>query len=293
MLYNELLDNALIYYMEHGLVLYQREIVSVYRELKKTNHLYQDFPEVIAQNVCSRVHAAISNYDRNVESEGFRYPVTRDIRDYRSVTYDQSGTISIQNGKLRLGSIPRLIKMSGHQELGDIRTCTVMHDRTGKWYAYIVFRCRRNVTAPGTTSQAGLDMGLMNRAIFSDGTVQEMPYFDELEQKCDSIRAKRDRSDDPVFVEKCNRILSKTQVKINNKKNYELHRQTRQVVNRYSLIAVEDLDFKDIFEKQGCSYKRRRFQNALWSRYQRMLVYKSKETDYCKVVQVDPRYSSQ
>jgi len=293
-LYNEMMDWALRYYLEHGLVLFREELVPIMRVKKRDNTDYQDVPEVLLQNVCSRVYSAIKNFDNDIENGGAHYPKLRNRQNYRSVTYDQYGTVRLQGEKLWLGSVPRLVKMSKHQIIGDIRNCTITCESSGKWYAYIVYR--RNKDLAGLTckpSEVGIDLGLNNRAILSDGTVYEMPQFNELEGKCDKIRSKRDRSDDPKYRAKCNKILSKMQARLNNKRSYILHSQTRDIVDSHTLIAVEKLDVPDIISVQEYSSKRRKIQAASWARFITTLKYKSEETNYCRVVEVDSRYSSQ
>lgn len=266
-LFNEMMDWALMYYLEHGLVLFRKELVPVMRVKKRSNTDYQSVPDVILQNVCTRVHSAIKSFDNDVERGGAHYPKLRNNQNYRSITYDQYGTVRMQGEKLWLGSTPRLVKMSKHQTIGDIRNCTIICDSSGKWYAYVVYRrSKKSTSLLCKPSEVGMDLGLNSRAILSDGTIYEMPLFEELEDKCDKIRSKRDKSDDTKYRAKCNKILSKVQARLNNKRSHILHSQTRDLVNRHTLIAVEKLDIPDIISIQEYSSKRRMIQVASWAR---------------------------
>lgn len=77
--------------------------------------------------------------------------------------------------------------------------------------------------------------------------------------------------------------------KIRNQRRDFLHKESRRLVNAYSLIAVEDLNIKGMVR---CHHLAKSISDAGWSEFIAMLCYKAEDAG-SRVVKVNPSVTSQ
>jgi putative transposase len=173
------------------------------------------------------------------------FPRFRSKSRYHSFTHPQSG-FRLGGGKLALSKIGN-VKIKLHRELkGEVKTLTIKREN-GAWYA--CFSC---VVAPeplpASDLAVGIDVGLTSFAVLSDGTEIDNPrFYRHLQRKL--RRAERRVARRKKFSHRWKKAVhrvAKMQRKIFNQRNDFQHRRSREIVKKYGIIVVEDLQVKSL-----------------------------------------------
>ena len=160
---------------------------------------------------------------------------------------------------------------------GKIRSATVSKTPTNKYFISIL--CETGEIIPikkeikyGTS--IGIDLGLKNFIVISDGTKIDNPKFLLNNEK--SIKylsrelSRRNRTSNRY--NKTRLKLTRKYEKITNKRNDFLHKLSTEITNRYDTICVENLNIKGLLKNNKIS---KSISDASWSSFIKMLSYKS------------------
>ena len=209
----------------------------------------------------------------------------------------------------KLGSI-RTSKTSRIAGL-KIKRYTVSYDPTGRYYLSLQVETPAPQILPKTGKTVGLDVGIADLAISSDGTKYKTFNAKWLEKQATQWQSKcsRRRHRAEVAVRQWNhnhKILKENlndyqnwqrarvqkaryQQKIANRRKDYLHKLTTKLVKQYDVIVIEDLKTKNL---QHNHHLAKVIANASWYEFRTMLEYKC--AWYGKrLITIKPNYTSQ
>ena len=214
------------------------------------------------------------------------FPRFRSESRYDSFTYPQAGFQL--GGRLSLSKIGD-IKIKFHRPIkGEIRTLTVKREH-GMWYA--CFSCIvEPEPLPPNNKAVGLDVGLLSFLTRNDGTDIGNPRLLRKAQKR-LRRAQRRVARREKFSKrwkKAVRLVAKIHRKVFNQRSDFHHKLSREIVNNYGVIFVEDLNVKGL--SRGMLAKS--VHDAGWAAFFQKLSYKAASAGR-RFVPVDPRGTSQ
>ena len=132
-------------------------------------------------------------------------------------------------------------------------------------------------------------MGLADFAILSDGVKIENPKFYEQSEK-KLVKLQRELSRKTIGSarwEKARLKVAKLQKHITNQRNDFLQKLTTIIVSKYDVIAIEDLNGKEMKETDS-KIRNKRVGDVSWSEFRRMITYKSQW--YGKNLSIIDRY---
>jgi putative transposase len=201
------------------------------------------------QDVLRRAQKTFEAFFRRVKAgQHAGYPRFKGRNRFDSFTFPSygDGCKVRDNGKVYCQGIGEL-KVKWHRPLaGTIKTVTLKRE-AGRWY--VCFSVETEATPlPINAEAVGLDVGLEAFATLSDGTRIENPrYFKTAQAKLRRAQrkvARRKRGSHRRH--KAVMALQRVHAHIKNQRRDFHHQLARQLVNRYGLIAVEDLNIKGL-----------------------------------------------
>jgi putative transposase len=216
------------------------------------------------------------------------FPRFRSVRRYDSIAFPSygDGCRLLDNGKLRVQGAGH-IKVKLHRPVeGVIKIVTVKRD-VNHWY--VCFSVERNV-APLPACAVGIDVGLNTFAVLSDGTEIDNPLHLKSGavhlRRCQRRLARRKRGSNRR--RKARVLVAKANRKIRNQRSSFHHDVSRWIVDRFGVIAVEDLNVKGLSRGMLA----RSVSDAGWNAFFQKLSYKAESAGRV-LVNVDPRGTSQ
>ena len=192
-----------------------------------------------------------------------------------------------------------------------IKRYTVSLEPTGKYYLSLMVDDPNIRPLEKTGAVVGIDMGVADLAITSDGYKYPKfttPYLDHKVVESQSKFSKRKQRDlirvrqwnhnhkdtkieldDYSNWQKARQQKARYQAKIANKRKDYLHKITTELVKRYDVIVIEDLKTKNLLKNHHLA---KSITNNSWYLFREMLEYKCKWYGKQLVV-VSPNYTSQ
>ncbi|MEW6208970.1 MAG: transposase [Acidobacteriota bacterium] len=244
----------------------------------------------VLQEVLRRLDKAFDAFFRRVtEGERPGFPRFRARSRYDSFTYSQSG-FAIESGKLRLSKIGR-VKIKLHRPVeGKIKTLTITRTATGKWFACFTVECEPE-TLPLTLASAGVDCGLKEFAVLSNGEAIANPKFFRNEEK---RLAKAQRKLSKAVKgsperRKARKAVAHIHERVANKRRDFAHKESRKLVCRFGIIVFENLNIRGMLRNPRLA---KSIADAAWNCLVLFTTYKA-ESAGRSVVQVNPRNTSQ
>ena len=233
---------------------------------------------------------------------------------YPKQSYQTNSIIKLENNEVKF---PKLgyMKFKGSSkklnEITKIKLGTIKLTPTGKYYLVLIAECESQ-TLPKSGKQVGIDMGLADLMITSDGVKYPTIRFDKILAKRKHywekrVARRRLQAQKEIAWDKHNRVLNPRELKdfknyqkakvmvakysekIANQRSNYLHLLTKELVSTYGLIKIEDLKTKNLLHNHKLA---RAIANASWRELRRQLEYKC--AWYGKqLVTVNPRKTSQ
>lgn len=192
-------------------------------------------------------------------------------------------TIDFKNNKIKL---PKLgwVKIKDKQAPeGRILNASVIQERSGEYYIYLC--CTDIETKPlkKTNRQIGIDLGVDDFCVLSNGDKISIPKsLDDLQKKISKLHKELDRK--PSYSsnwEKTRIKLAKTYAKASNQKRDFLQKLTTQLITDYDIICIETLGVNEIImtaegPNRVKAHFRKRIANCSWYEFICELQYKAR-----------------
>lgn len=289
-LYNELLQQRRLSYEELDVSLSKYQQLMLLPLLKEERTSLTIVHSQVLQNVVDRLDKAFQGFFRRCtagEKPGF--PRFRGLHRYTSFCYPQSG-FAVVGKEIQLSKIGNIrIKMHRPYE-GEVKTCTLRKNPSGEWD--LSLSCEVDCEALSPRHEAvGIDVGLTNFAVFSNGQTINNPRFFRNGQKALAAAQRKLTKTEKGSRErrKIGKAVAKIHEKIRNQRKDFCHKESRKIINQYQYICVEDLNIKKMVE--GTSFAKS-ITDASWSQFRQFLTYKAAEAGR-KLGVVNPAYTTQ
>lgn len=248
----------------------QNELPDCKAEMPELDDVYSQ----VLQDVLRRLDRAFASFFRRTKKgEKPGYPRFKGWDRYNSFTYTQFG-FGLDGNRLCLAKIGN-IKIKLHRPIkGNVKCLTIIRD-INKWYACFSVEVTTVIPKP-IHSAVGVDVGLNSFAVLSDGMQIENPRW---LRKTEQALAKRQRLLSKKVRGSYHRrkqrvLVAKAHRRIKNQRKDFHHKLSRRLVDRYDLIAYEDLNIKGMVRNHHLA---KSISDAGWGQFIGFVCYKAEE----------------
>lgn len=202
-----------------------------------------------------------------------KFPKFKKKSYYQSYSVDNL-TLYIKNGRVYIPKIKDGVKIIEHRPLeGKILNGTISKTTDEKYFISITVE-KEIKTLPVETKSVGIDLGIKDFAVISNGVKIPNPHFKKKEikklkrlQRCLSRKNKNSKR-----REKCRIKLARSNSTINNKKSDFLHKLSSKLIHENQVICLENLNIKGMVKNHCLADS---ISECSWFEFVRQLEYKA------------------
>ena len=289
--YNQLLDDRIKVYKET-----KQRSKKTYCDLKKEYAFLKEADSRALLNARENLDAAYDKFFKE-PSAGFpkfkskhkcRWSYT--TNNQRREKYPEKDSIRFDGNRIKLPKVGYVKIVEHRQHEGVIKSVVVSKERSGEYYASVLCEIEQPEPLPATDKVVGIDLGLHDLIVCSDGERVEAPkYFRKSEQKLARIQRVFSRTQKGSNGhEKARLKVARCHQKIKNQRNDFLQKLSTKLIRENQVICLEDLSVKGMERNKKLA---KSVTDASFSMFVSMLEYKA-EWYGRKVVKIDRFYPS-
>lgn len=285
--YNYFLDLRIREYQNNGKSLSYNDTCKLLTQLKKENEWLKEPDKDSLQKSLKNLDNAFQKFFK--EHSGYPKFKSKKNRHRSYRTSCTNNNIQFVSKHIKLPKLG-MVKIRDKQiPQGRILNATVSQEPNGHYYCSL---CCTDVEMPQyqkTNQSIGIDLGIADFAIYSDGNRTENPkFYEKSEQKLAKLQ--RELSRKTIGSSNWNKArikVAKLQKHISNQRNDFLQKLTTEIIKAYDVICLEDLDVRSMKETENTT-RNKRVGDVSWSEFRRQLTYKSQW--YGRALSVVDRY---
>lgn len=255
-------------------------------ELKKQEN-YSWLNEVNSQSLqgsLKNLETAYKNFFRF--KKGF--PKFKSKRSKNSFTVPQF--VKLENGKLRIPKFKEPIDLILSRSFtGTIKSCTISKTPTNEYFVSILVETE-HIKLPKTGKSIGIDLGIKDFVITSDGYKYKnnryAKTYEKSLKKHQQHLSRKTKGSNRYNKQKLKVVT--IYKKITNSRLDNLHKVSTELIKKYDLIVLEDLNVKGMVKNHKLS---KHISDASWSKFIELLTYKAEWNDK-EIVKIDRFFPS-
>ncbi len=264
----------------------------IYEQDKKYNkEMYPDLPAVVVDQTLKRLHRALTRFFTfRREGRVCGFPRFKSGRQWNSIEFRDAGNY-LEDGRFHAGKIcGGNIRTVVHRPLeGTFKFARIVKRPSG-WYLQCICEVVPNPLEL-IGKAIGLDMGIKVLVADSDGNLVENPRHLQagLKMLAHAQRNLCRKKKGSQRRKKQAKIVARHHERIANRRKDYLHKVSRNYINQYDTIVVEDLNVAGMVRNHHLA---RAIVDASWSELRRMLAYKAENAGR-RFIAVPAHYTSQ
>jgi len=285
--YNHYLEMRIKKYKENKSDMRYNQCSADLTQLKKSLVWLQDVDSTSLQTALKNLDNAFFNFFSNKK---FGYPKFKSKRKSKKSFTTKSASIKIVDNYINLPKV-KLVKCKFSRKIeGKILNVTVSQSKSGKYYVSLCCKVENIPQFEPTHKSVGIDLGLKNFLITSDGMkFDNQKFLLKSEKLLKKIQKKFSKSKvNGKNHEKLRIKLAKQYEKVSNQRKDYLHKLSATLIKQYDIICLENLKIQNMIKNHRLA---KSIQDVSWNEFVRILQYKADW--YGKYIQkIDTYYPS-
>ncbi len=293
-LYNAGLQQRIEAYRRQGVTLGYVNQANELKAVRVADERLAGFSYSAEQQILRRLDKAFRAFFRRLKTKAKAgFPRFQAKSRFDSAEFRVGDGLTIRkSSRLGIVGIPGQIKVKWHRTLpADAKVGAAVISRScGKWYVCFQLELPDAEPTQRNGLAVGIDVGLSSLIATSDGETVNAPQWArkaaKKQRRLHRALARCRRNSKRRL--KAKRNLARHSAVTANRRRDFLHKLSRSLVERYAVIAVEDLRI----DRLARSMLAKSVHDAAWGQLRQFLTYKA-ESAGSEVIAVDPRGTSQ